>query len=124
MHRIIVRGITLVCLLFTLNAVAQPGQPASGNSNYDVASAPTSSKVPKVIRAANRALSKRVLKALSRIKGLDATGIFVKASDGNIILSGVVPEASQIPLAVQAASNVEGVKSVRESLRLATQPTQ
>lgn len=121
MHRITVRGVTLVCLLFTLNAVAQLGQPASGNSNYDVASAPTS---PKAIRAANRALSKRVLKALSRIKGLDATGIFVKASDGNIILSGVVPEASQIHLAVQAARNVEGVKSVRESLRLATQPTQ
>ncbi|CAB3809782.1 hypothetical protein LMG27177_06905 [Paraburkholderia fynbosensis] len=76
MHRITVRGVTLVCLLFPLNAVAQPEQPASGNSNGEVASAPTS---PKTVRAANRALSKRVLKALSHIKGLDATGIFVKA---------------------------------------------
>lgn len=120
MHRIPVRGITLVCLLFTMNAGAQPEQAASGNPNGEVASTPTTTAV----RAANRTLSKRVLKALSHIKGLDATGIFVKASDGNIILSGVVQEASQIPLAIQAASSVDGVKSVRESLRLATQPTQ
>jgi osmotically-inducible protein OsmY len=116
-----VRGITLVCLLFTLNAGAQPGQPASGDPNGEVVSAPSS---PKAVRSANRALSKSVLKALSHVKGLDAAGIFVKASDGNIIVSGVVQEASQIPLAVQAARNVDGVRSVRESLRLATQPTQ
>ncbi|CAG9262281.1 BON domain-containing protein [Paraburkholderia unamae] len=121
MNRTTVRGITLVCLLLTLNAGAQPGQPASGDPNGEVVSAPSS---PKAVRSANRALSKRVLKALSHVKGLDAAGIFVKASDGNIIVSGVVQEASQIPLAVQAARNVDGVRSVRESLRLATQPTQ
>ncbi|MFC6138487.1 BON domain-containing protein [Paraburkholderia silvatlantica] len=76
------------------------------------------------MRSANWALSKRVLKARSHVKGLDATGIFVKASDGNVILSGVVQEASPIPLAVQAERNVDGVRFVRESLRLATQPTQ
>ncbi|WP_425497542.1 BON domain-containing protein [Paraburkholderia fynbosensis] len=40
----------------------------------------------------------------------------LKASDGNIVLSGVVQEASQIPFAIQAAGNVEGMRSVRESL--------
>ncbi|WP_404990414.1 hypothetical protein [Burkholderia pseudomultivorans] len=39
-------------------------------------------------------------------------------------MSGVVQETSQISLAVQATGNVDGVRSVRESLRLATQPTQ
>ncbi|WP_373864461.1 BON domain-containing protein [Paraburkholderia unamae] len=76
------------------------------------------------MRAANRVLSKKVVKALSHVKGLDATGVFVKATDGNIILSGVVQQSGQIPLAVQAARNVDGVKSVHESLRLADQPTQ
>ncbi|WP_410804395.1 BON domain-containing protein [Paraburkholderia sp. SIMBA_053] len=121
MHRIKMRSITLMCLLVAMNAGAQPAQPANGNSNGGVASTPPSQKA---VRSANRTLSKRVLKAISHIKGLDATGIFVKASDGNIMLSGVVQDASQIPLAVQAAKNVDGVKSVRESLRLATQPTQ
>ncbi|RKP53556.1 BON domain-containing protein [Pararobbsia silviterrae] len=120
MHRNTVRGIALVCVLFALNAVAQTGQSAGGASDAP-ASTPAS---PKAIRAANRALAAKVLKTLARIKGLDATGIFVKASDGNIMLSGVVQTSGQIPLAVQAATDVDGVKSVQENLRLAKQPTQ
>lgn len=126
MHRTFTRSATLAsfCLLVALNAVAQPASPSSSattDKGGQLASAPVS---PKAIRAANRALSKRVLKALSRVKGLDASGIFVKASDGTITLSGVVQKNGQIPLAVDAARNVEGVKSVRESLRLETQPTE
>lgn len=92
------------------SAFAQPVSSAAGA---------TSSAVPaQSQRAADKALAKQVLKTLARVKGLDSTGIFVKSVDGNVTLSGVVPDASQIPLAVQSVRKITGVKSVRDAIRL------
>ncbi|HZZ02657.1 BON domain-containing protein [Paraburkholderia sp.] len=73
-------------------------------------------------RAENRLLAKRVLKSLARTRGLDSTGLFVKAIDGNVTLTGAVPDASQIPLALDSARRVDGVKSVRDDIRLQDRP--
>ena len=103
-----------------LAAYAQPASDASGSA------APTpgvaaSAAPEKTARAANRALSKQVLKALAHTSRLDSSGIFVKASDGNVTLSGTVTDTAQIPLAVETARRVDGVKSVRDTLRLQDQ---
>jgi hyperosmotically inducible periplasmic protein len=95
-------------------AIAQPGASASQAS--------VTAAAPKSSRAENRALAKRVLKALARTRGLDSTGLFVKAVDGNVTLTGAVPDASQIPLAVETTQRVDGVTSVRQSIRLQDRP--
>ncbi|MFM0171771.1 BON domain-containing protein [Paraburkholderia sediminicola] len=74
----------------------------------------------KVVKAADRALQKNVIRALSRTKGLRAATITVRVHNGAVILEGTVPEESQVGLATQAAEGVEGVTSVTNALTLST----
>ncbi|CAL8479623.1 BON domain-containing protein [Caballeronia sp. S22] len=74
----------------------------------------------KAAKAADRALQKSVIRALSRTKGLRATTITVRARNGVVTLEGTVPEQSQMGLATQAAEGVEGVTSVTNALTLST----
>ncbi|EIF35720.1 putative periplasmic or secreted lipoprotein [Burkholderia sp. Ch1-1] len=106
-----VGGVLLV--LASVNAQAQGSDavPASGRSYAsDV----------KAIKAADHALQKSVVRALSKTKGLRAATITVRAHNGVVILEGTVPEQAQVALATQAAEGVEGVKSVTNAVTLST----
>ncbi|WP_084688291.1 BON domain-containing protein [Paraburkholderia oxyphila] len=98
--------LTLVyCGLFsTYDAFAQANEPQ--------ASAPEATMSRKEMRAENRQTVRSVRHALLHTKGLDASGIRIKAKDGVVLLAGTVPDASQIPLAVAAAASAPTVKSV------------
>jgi osmotically-inducible protein OsmY len=69
------------------------------------------------IRKANRALSKQVLKALSK-GGVDTTGINVLAKGGAVTLAGGVSDPSQIDKAGTIAKGVAGVTSVKNALTI------
>ncbi|WP_207000419.1 BON domain-containing protein [Trinickia mobilis] len=92
--------------LTTCSAIAQNG------SASEMTPAATSSSSAKAMRAANRELQKKVRQALIHTKGLNASGIAVRASNGAVTLQGWVPEQSQVALAMQAANGVPGVTSV------------
>lgn len=87
-----------------------------------VASAATSAasagKAPS--KAVDRALRRRILTALGKAKGMRAGGITVRATNGDVILEGWVPEEAQIEQATRVTQGVQGVKSVRNTLTLST----
>jgi hyperosmotically inducible periplasmic protein len=72
------------------------------------------------VKAANRALKKQVVRALTRTKGLQSSAITVRVNNGVITLEGTVPEQSQMDLATRAAQGVPGVTSVKNALTLST----
>jgi hyperosmotically inducible periplasmic protein len=109
---------TLACsllLLGTGSAWAQ-GQDSGAAASAPATTSPAQS--PKAMRKANRLLSKNVLRALVKVKGLDSTNIVVSAKNGAILLGGTVPEADQIQMAVTTAQGVSGVQSVQNALRI------
>ncbi|MGF6370921.1 hypothetical protein OKW40_003671 [Paraburkholderia sp. RAU6.4a] len=71
--------------------------------------------------APNRKLSRDVRTALTRAKDISAANITVHARDGAVVLSGTVPEQSQITQAAQIAKGVTGVTSVKNALTLRPQ---
>lgn len=64
------------------------------------------------------ALTTKVKAALIREKDLSALDINVETEDGVVQLSGFVERQDQIDRAEKAAESVEGVKSVKNDLRL------
>ena len=110
-------AIRLVCgalvVLASLSVSAQESGAASATPNPAAADA-------KATKAADRALQKNVLRALSKTRGLRVSAITVRAHNGVVTLEGTVPEESQVELATQAAGAVEGVKSVTNALSLST----
>ncbi|MFM0243708.1 BON domain-containing protein [Paraburkholderia sediminicola] len=107
----------LVCgvlvVLASLNVSAQESVAASATAKPAASDA-------KTVKAADRALQKNVLRALSKTRGLRVSAITVRARNGVVTLEGTVPEQSQVGLAAQAAEAVEGVKSVTNALSLST----
>lgn len=89
------------------NAQAQDASPASAAIN----AAPRAQD-----KAADRALRKDVVRALSRTKGLNTTRITVRAKSGAVMLEGSVPDQSEVDVATQAATHVSGVTSVKNTL--------
>lgn len=75
----------------------------------------------KSTKAANRALQRKVLKALAKTKGLTTVNINVRARDGAVTLIGQVTDQGQSDLAAQTAQGVPGVTSVKNSLQMHTQ---
>ena len=63
-------------------------------------------------------LSKAVRQALARAPGFDVAGVFVRAHDGAVFLSGTVHSADQIRQAEQIARTVPGVLVVSNKLTL------
>lgn len=112
------RVVTLVggalLVLASLDAFAQTSDATTA------AASPVQSSDAKALKAADRALQKRVIRALSKTKGLRSATITVRARGGAVILEGTVPEQSQVGLATQAAEGVEGVASVKNALTLST----
>lgn len=102
-------GVTAV--VFALNGYAQSSAPAADSASM---SAPAPSA--KEARAANRALAKKVHRALARTKGLDPTHIYVKVVGGDVTLSGSCQTQHESDLAGTAAQGVDGVTSVSNKL--------
>ena len=101
-------------VLASINTYAQSSQPTE-------ASVATAASSAKEMKAANRALQKAVIRALTKTKGLRASLITVRAKDGAVTLEGTVPEQSQMEMAMNAAKGVPGVTSVKNSLTLSTE---
>jgi hyperosmotically inducible periplasmic protein len=72
----------------------------------------------KAMRAADRNLARAVRKAIEHTRGLDATRVAIVARSGNVTLTGSVPEAPQVDLAVQSAKAVPGVTAVANKLEV------
>ncbi|WP_322013016.1 BON domain-containing protein [Paraburkholderia sp. J12] len=108
----IISGTLIV--LASLNAYAQ---------SNDAAAAPDATAAPsaKAVRAANRALQRKVLKALARAKGLTAGNITVRARGGAVTLEGRVSDQGQSDIAGKTAQGVPGVTSVKNALEIREQ---
>ncbi|CAB3777470.1 hypothetical protein LMG28688_00368 [Paraburkholderia caffeinitolerans] len=74
----------------------------------------------KAAKAADRALQKAVMRALSKTKGLRVSTISVRARNGVVTLEGQVPEQSQAELATRVAEGVQGVTQVKNALTLSS----
>jgi hyperosmotically inducible periplasmic protein len=95
-------------------------QESGAASSMPAVAGTTSGVAPASTKAADRALRRRVLNALAKAKGLHASGITVRATNGAVTLEGWVPEQAQIDQAAQIAQGVTGVTSVRNTLTLST----
>ncbi|MFP4894983.1 BON domain-containing protein [Paraburkholderia sp. EG304] len=96
----------------SINAWSQGSEPATSTSTQSgTSAAPSKSDV----RKANRALSKKVLHALSK-GGVDTSSISVLVKGSEVTLAGHVPENSQIEKASALAKDVSGVTSVKNAL--------
>ncbi len=69
-------------------------------------------------KKADRKLGLEVRKALVTAQGIDVSNIYVQARSGIVVLSGSVPDGSQLPKAEEAAKTVAGVTSVANRLSL------
>lgn len=97
----------------SINAWSQTSEPAATAAQSTMA--PAGGTSPKAMRQANRALSKKVLVALSK-GGIQSSRLNVLAKGGAVVLTGSVTDASQIDKAAQIASGVSGVTSVKNAL--------
>jgi osmotically-inducible protein OsmY len=70
----------------------------------------------KATRQANRALRRKVYAALAKHKEIAAGDIGITAKGGTVMISGTVPEASQINTVTEVVKGVEGVTSVTSKL--------
>lgn len=66
------------------------------------------------------AITAKVKTALLAEKGLKSTDISVETQNGTVQLSGFVVSSDQIDQAVDVAKHVNGVKDVKDDLRLKT----
>jgi osmotically-inducible protein OsmY len=99
-------------IVASINAWSQSSEPTTSTES-GTSAAPSKSDV----RKANRALSKKVLHALSA-GGIDTTGVRVLVKGSAVTLAGDVPEGSQIEKAGELAKHVSGVTSVKNALVL------
>ena len=101
-------------VMASLNAYAQSSDAMAASGTMAAPSA-------KSTKAANRALQRKVLKALAKTKGLTTTNINVRARNGAVTLVGQVTDQTQSELAAQTAQGVAGVTSVKNALVIRTQ---
>ncbi|HTR08550.1 MAG TPA: BON domain-containing protein [Paraburkholderia sp.] len=97
----------------------------AGASHAQSASAPSDASMstgamqaPSSTTKSDRALARAVRHALSRAQGFNVSGVFVRARDGAVTLSGSVRTADQIRQAEDVTRSVQGVKSVSNKLTL------
>ncbi|MGE8165356.1 BON domain-containing protein [Paraburkholderia sp. NPDC080076] len=102
-------------VVVSVNAWSQTSESAAPSAQSSMA--PSSGGSAKATRQANRALSKKVLVALSK-GGVSTSRINVVAKGGAVTLVGAVTDATQIDKAGELAKGVSGVTSVKNSLTL------
>lgn len=84
---------------------------------YSQAPADTSRAEPTIgQKIDDAAISAKVKAALLAAENVNGTDISVETSGGRVILSGMVPEQSQIDRAVATARGIEGVVDVESRL--------
>lgn len=107
-------AVMAAALAGALPAVAADGSAPSGAQSNQ----PSWNR--KAARAANHELARRIHKQLVLTKGLQNSDItvFAMADTGEVILSGVISDASQDQLASDAARRVQGVTSVSSKLTI------
>jgi hyperosmotically inducible periplasmic protein len=95
-------------------AVASIGVWAQGGASASADEAVTASggTTAKGARQANRALRRKVYAALAKHKEIDAGDIGITAKGGAVMISGTVPDASQISTVTEIAKSVAGVTAV------------
>ena len=98
----------------SISAWAQGG--ASAGASAGTASTASGGMTPKAERQANRALRRKVYAALAKHKEIDAGDISITAKGGAVMISGTVPDASQINTVAEVAKGVAGVTSVTSKL--------
>ncbi len=111
------KGRQVVALGVLVFAFTSATQALAQASDATVASAPQATK--KQMHAQNRALVKRVRKALDHTKNLEASDVTVLAKGSTVTLEGTVPEDDQIALAQSVAQSVSGVSTVKNNVRIA-----
>ncbi len=100
----------IACIAFALNATAQ---------STSTAPATTTEKVSQHID--DSAVTTKVKAELLGAKNVKSTGIHVKTHDGVVSLTGTVPSDEEKMAAADVVSNVSGVKSVRNHLKVSTE---
>jgi osmotically-inducible protein OsmY len=101
-----------VCTTTVFSACVQTG---SGTSNAHASAAMTSGQAAS---QADSNLATAVRQALDKAPGFNVSGVFVRAQDGAVILTGTVHSADQIRQAEQIARTVPGVLVVVNKLTL------
>jgi osmotically-inducible protein OsmY len=102
-------------MVASISAWPQTSEPAAGSTHSGAATATEGSA--KATRQANRALSKKVLHALSK-GGVATSRMNIIAKGGSVTLAGAVTDPTQIDKATGIARSVPGVTSVKNSLIL------
>ncbi|MEI5996122.1 BON domain-containing protein [Paraburkholderia bengalensis] len=108
-----IKTLKLACTALILVVVSVNAWPQASDATAGASATQTPSK--KTVRKANRALSRKVLTALSK-GGVDTVGINVLAKGGAVTLTGSVTDPSEIDKAASIAKGVSGVTSVKNSL--------
>jgi hyperosmotically inducible periplasmic protein len=108
---------TLLAAAITVGSVTLPcayAQDGGASASVAPPTSPAASAAPgkKAMKAADRQLARAVRKTLEHKKGLDATRIAIVARNGNVTLTGSVPQGQQVDLATQSAKAVPGVTAV------------
>src|SRR5262245_32439327 len=101
----------------------QSTAPSAPPATAPIAPPPTAATPPATDRTVGEAVgdaavTAKVKAALLAEKGVDGMKINVDTRDGNVTLSGDVPEQSQIERATQVARGIDGVKAVDNKLRV------
>jgi hyperosmotically inducible periplasmic protein len=97
----------------SINAWSQTSESAATSTQSSMA--PAEGLGGKAARQANRALSQKVIRALSK-SGVKTSGINVIAKGGAVALAGSVTDPAQIDKAGEVAKGVQGVTSVKNAL--------
>jgi hyperosmotically inducible protein len=104
-----------LAIVVSINAWSQTSESAATSTQSSMA--PAEGGSAKAARQANRALSKKVLRALSK-GDVKTSGINVIAKGGAVALAGSVTDPTQIDKAGKVARGVPGVTSVKNSLTI------
>ncbi|MEA3112037.1 MAG: hyperosmotically inducible periplasmic protein [Caballeronia sp.] len=114
-----IKTFKLICsalaIVVSINAWSQTSESAATSTQSSMA--PAEGGSAKAARQANRALSKKVLRALSK-GDVKTSGINVIAKGGAVALAGSVTDPTQIDKAGKVARGVAGVTSVKNSLTI------
>ena len=100
----------------SIGAWAQDG--ASAGASAGAAVTASGGMTAKAARQANRALRRKVYAALAKHKEIDAGDISITPKGGAVMISGTVPEASQINTVAEVVKGVAGVMSVTNRLTM------
>jgi osmotically-inducible protein OsmY len=98
----------------SISAWAQDG--ASAGASAATAVTASGGMTAKAARQANRSLRRKVYAALAKHKEIGAGDISITAKSGAVLITGTVPDASQISTVAEVAKGVEGVTSVTSKL--------